>query len=425
MVRFKQHIGRRFNDKWKISRSVKIAPNSDIRQELEKKGIEVVDANEYVNQPTIFRERVNIVGALPPGHSSGKDHPLWNDQHCYLYTNQKFVEGVAQAEVLCNSVRINDGLPERIHNLEGLEEIPAQDQVLQRLIKSCEIFEATQKKLPKVIDIKRLGLAQPREYGCPIWKKNWTLLDGMLHLCQSLASRYQQSPPRISIFQPTMKAAVVRDGDRVMLEPSIQTLSTSSQPLDLFASAEEVEMTASLHLPDIYPSRSVINFPQHNIYDFTDVYPVPLEFASCHPHTLFVTTNNRLKFKIKEPNVIGMSLVSCFAAATCQAHQLYGDSVGVLPKPICVQCVHTEGRYFHFLCFQLNTLDLGCSDSVKNIYWSVPWEPLYDACGEEGGRPFLHGYNPDIFKIFMAFYLNGLVTTWRTSDSAPFAPPGT
>lgn len=76
--------------------------------------------------------------------------------------------------------------------------------------------------------------------------------------------------------------------------------------------------------------------------------------------------------------------------------------------PVVVQCIHTDGKDFQFAVFQLNTLDIDSLDGLKNILWMTPKIQLFDSCSYIKGKPELIGYNPDVFKRWLAFYINGL-----------------
>lgn len=69
----------------------------------------------------------------------------------------------------------------------------------------------------------------------------------------------------------------------------------------------------------------------------------------------------------------------CYASCVATAKRIYGDTQGqLLPKPIAVEAVCTDGVFFDFIAFQLNTLDLPDwstrdkmqnSTSAHNIAW--------------------------------------------------------
>ncbi len=86
---------------------------------------------------------------------------------------------------------------------------------------------------------------------------------------------------------------------------------------------------------------------------------------------------------------------------------IFQEDVKVLPKPVLLQCIQTDAKYFHFSVFQLNTLSWPPSPSeVRNIFWSDPIIPAYEFGGYFEGQPTITSYNPEVFKKFLAFYVN-------------------
>lgn len=79
--------------------------------------------------------------------------------------------------------------------------------------------------------------------------------------------------------------------------------------------------------------------------------------------------------------------------------------VKLLPEPVTLQCVHTDGKIFHFGVLQLNTLDLD-GDGIKNIWYHIPRISLFESCCYKSGIPTLEEYNPDVIKYLLAFYRN-------------------
>lgn len=71
-----------------------------------------------------------------------------------------------------------------------------------------------------------------------------------------------------------------------------------------------------------------------------------------------------------------------------------------------VQSIQTDGRTFHFGIFQLNTLSLGDNGDLKNYWFHESNMDLFSECGYKIGRPYLEGYNKDVFRCLNAFYNN-------------------
>lgn len=110
-----------------------------------------------------------------------------------------------------------------------------------------------------------------------------------------------------------------------------------------------------------------------------------------------------------------------FGTALVQARQLYPN--GSLVKPVTVQSVFLLDELFHFVVFQLNTLnyndpnDKQCNyvwiDKDNHLYHDRPsmimHNPVY---GTERNlqRYVLEKlkYNPEVFQKFLALYLHGV-----------------
>ena len=91
-------------------------------------------------------------------------------------------------------------------------------------------------------------------------------------------------------------------------------------------------------------------------------------------------------------------------------HLYLQAEVRQLPAPVCLQCVHTDGITFHFTAFQLNTLDFTSNDGIKNFVWFDNDNKLFNKI--EPKRAMLRNtkyedYDPEVFKKFLAVYLNG------------------
>lgn len=71
-----------------------------------------------------------------------------------------------------------------------------------------------------------------------------------------------------------------------------------------------------------------------------------------------------------------------------------------------LQCVQTDGRWFHFGTLQLNTLDLENSEGIKNLWYQTPKMYLFTSCAYVMGKPTLDGYNSDVIKHLLTFYQN-------------------
>lgn len=134
-------------------------------------------------------------------------------------------------------------------------------------------------------------------------------------------------------------------------------------------------------------------------------------FSKPHIHTIFiqhdpVTVKNITEIPVEETQILARNMLKAFTAAACCARKRFGDSVQDLPEPVAVQCIETDGEYFHFSIYQLNTLNINGREGLKNYWWSSKRFKLFEQVDYFDGKPLLIGYNTEVFKRMYAFYIN-------------------
>lgn len=77
-----------------------------------------------------------------------------------------------------------------------------------------------------------------------------------------------------------------------------------------------------------------------------------------------------------------------------------------MTRPFASQAVVTDGRYFSFFCYQLNTVALSADADAhnprKNLMWGTESLRLYD--GVQDGA--VSGLDDDVLKLLVQFLLN-------------------
>ncbi|NWR48586.1 RT30 protein, partial [Regulus satrapa] len=135
----------------------------------------------------------------------------------------------------------------------------------------------------------------------------------------------------------------------------------------------------------------------------------------CYGHTQFHLLPDKLKRErfIKERledqiEVVYRSngIASLFAWTAAQAmYQGFWNEADVT-RPFVSQAVVTDGKYFAFFCYQLNTLALTAetikNNPRKNICWGTDSKPLYDVV-EDG---HVKGFNDEVLLQLVSFLLN-------------------
>ncbi|XP_010135862.1 PREDICTED: 28S ribosomal protein S30, mitochondrial, partial [Buceros rhinoceros silvestris] len=99
-------------------------------------------------------------------------------------------------------------------------------------------------------------------------------------------------------------------------------------------------------------------------------------------------------------------IASLFAWTAAQAMYQGFWSEADVTRPFVSQAVVTDGKYFAFFCYQLNTLALTVdtikNNSRKNVCWGTDSKPLYDVV-EDGS---VKGFNDQVLLQLVRFLLN-------------------
>ncbi|KAL2779728.1 39S ribosomal protein S30, mitochondrial [Daubentonia madagascariensis] len=100
------------------------------------------------------------------------------------------------------------------------------------------------------------------------------------------------------------------------------------------------------------------------------------------------------------------AIASLFAWAGSQAMYQGFWSEADVTRPFVSQGVITDGKYFSFFCYQLNTLALTAqadqNNPRKNICWGTQSKPLYETIEDNDVK----GFNDDVLLQIVQFLLN-------------------
>ncbi|XP_044263303.1 39S ribosomal protein L37, mitochondrial [Tribolium madens] len=399
----KQHIGWHFKKLW-ANKSIKKIEDTRVEKKLLEKGIPVVRAEDVLKEA--FRqkhefEKVEVVGFKTPPIAFDNTHPNWHDRILLTYKdNNVLLDGLKQAKILTNTVELKEDLPKSTE-LKIKKEI---DNKVKEIILSSHVFDAEQQKLPKLKDPERPAWNFPRVYGITQPRVIKLLLSNLLQLIEN-TSDLDLVKNRFIIDDTHFSYNFEKYGKLIQFELKGDTLLTSTSPLTAITD----QPTKELELPDIFPIEPTITLNEENIYTVRGIYPVNIQFAKSHPHTIFIPhvetdVKNIFEEPVTDEQIFGRSLLKTFTVAASYAKQKFGD-VKILPKPVTVQCVHTNGHLFHFGVLQLNTLDLEDS-GVKNVWYQTDRIPLFESCCYKVGKPVLEGYNSEVIQNLTNFYNN-------------------
>lgn len=90
-------------------------------------------------------------------------HPDWHDRVCHTYYDDNvLLEGLTQAKIITKTVELHEGLPPMLQCKETTKDI---DKKVKKIILNTHVFDAEQKKLPKLKDPLRPAWNFPRVYG--------------------------------------------------------------------------------------------------------------------------------------------------------------------------------------------------------------------------------------------------------------------
>lgn len=404
---YKHNISRLIKWQWRSQRK-KTVIRSNAEQVLASHKIPIMNATDFL-RVNVFEDHDikdiidNVVGPVEKPPPLDNKHPLWHDEPCLVYGDHNVLaRGLEQGKVFTNSIEPEPGLPQYFKELYEAYKLPNQDEHVQRIITASLLFDAVQEKLPIVKDPKRPAWKFPRDYGIPDSRRNNLIVSRLLQLCESSVGNMSSS--KITAKNVFFKVPLQRN-ENVSLNVRADILLLSDTALAPYLDDIQGE------LPDLYPLNYNISLDEINIYN-KDEFISPITGKFNNVHTAFIYYNetevkNLYETPVSKSQIFGRSLMKCYAFAIANAKSKYGKNVKELPEPITLQCVHTNSQWFHFSVFQLNSLASSEEDGKKNIYWQAPLLNLYEKCVFDEGVPVLQGYNPEVFKYFLSFYMNG------------------
>ncbi|XP_023306786.2 39S ribosomal protein L37, mitochondrial [Lucilia cuprina] len=401
---YAQHLGWTFKKHWQIQ-GKRIPNDTGAASELEKLGIQVKDVEDVI-KPKVEKLRFEIIGNHPVILPEDETHPDWHQQKCHMYGNANvLLEGLQQAQVLTKTIEVK-GFPKTIEDSITKTQLPSNvDRHVHQLIMASHVLDAEQVKLPKVKLLDRPAFNLPRDYGISHQRKNRLLTNKLITECEKLSGRSVASRRQL-LDQVDFKVTIPKGDDLLQFEVSAEKLITSTRPI------EQIKVKYDGELPDLYPIKYTISLPKKNIYTTETFYPLSKRINTSNPHTIVTFFNKEFVGNLHDVGVTttqfqSRTMLKAFAVAAARAKQLYGESaLENLPKPIVVQSIQTDGRTFHFGIFQLNTLALGENGDLKNYWFHESNMDLFTECGYKTGRPYLEGYNKDVFRCLNAFYNN-------------------
>ncbi|XP_018587053.2 large ribosomal subunit protein mL65 [Scleropages formosus] len=172
------------------------------------------------------------------------------------------------------------------------------------------------------------------------------------------------------------------------------------------------------HIPQEVPA---VSYPPDLMPLFKKQYDNNVSIGSkfgdpcCYGHTQFHVVQDRyhrdrlIKAGLPEQVEVGLranAIASLFAWTAAQAMYQGFWSREDVTRPFVSQAVITDGRYFSFFCYQLNTValsvDTDAGNRRTNVCWGTESLPLYEALRD--GE--LLGLNQGVLELLVRFLLN-------------------
>ncbi len=317
---------------------------------------------------------VHVEKKKPP-HILG---PGWLWRKCnVVHPHTKAVDPFTKYQWLTKSVSIQ-GLPDKIQNIQ----IP-NESITDDVIKRAEeylVFQDHNRPNYRIPELKISGLIQSTLASV------WPLANEYAHLRESHLT-----------FEPTVECYWRRDGHNFICQNTPLHILHTAHGLDLFCEPDA-------QLGAIPP----IKFLPSSLGVFKRSFDQITPFGGCRrhgpfpmAHTLFTTYRSC----VNNEQLLAHGLIQLFAQAAGEGVHKGFKLDQPVPFPLVNQGIVTDGQYFTFVAFQLNTLDFrqDSSDTRHNVFWAGPTMRLYDNVipGDK-----LEGVNKSCASLIVRFLLN-------------------
>lgn len=232
----------------------------------------------------------------------------------------------------------------------------------------------------------------------------------MQNFYRAVACSYATQYPHLSELyvgdQPFVTNVWERYGSKVTMHGSQATFLMAKTPLPQFYNETVVEESATAKLESTHPNppffdlaETTEELPEIYMSGFKGDPPFP------HLHTMILVDI----FSWPEDQIIQKALLYLFTHLTTDLTQRQGKRYGdVLENPVAVQAIVTNGKRFHFIWYQLNTLDLRDDSGIKNLVHieSPPWLYRKVKTKENDHLKYLTEMKEETLRSFLTILLN-------------------
>ncbi|KAK0394763.1 hypothetical protein QR680_000923 [Steinernema hermaphroditum] len=339
-----------------------------------------------------------------------KEHVLYKENKCHLFEGaEPFSDGIDHACALTNAVK-KTGFPESLS--AELKKITLPSDIEQRVtdcIMHGERYDPTLEKLPKRHDPVLFWVKHPRMHGVPVTIKNNIVLDNIYRQVLLLAIRNghlsnlrcDRDEPLSAILMHGQFAAhplVVRSHPHLIIQSD-----TAMMP---WATLDEVKNLKSSDVPNIAPIGKLIDLSRSHIYNDQALLPRAHRKEITVEMVMWGREQDQKYPWTTEQNAAN-AVMTCFGAALAQASRQKPSDDGTLTKPVVTKGVQLVDGRLDLVTFQLNTLDLSDSSSVKNVTWVEKSLPFYKPVPFYETMEEVKNLNMDTITLLL-FTLGGL-----------------
>ena len=233
----------------------------------------------------------------------------------------------------------------------------------------------------------------------------------MQNFYRAVTCTYAREYPHLSeLFvgdQPFLTNVWERYGSKVTLYGSQASFLMAKTPLPRFYDQATMEESTGVELESTHPNPPFFDLaetdeelPETYLSGFRGNPPFP------HLHTMVLID----VLSWPEDQVIQKALMYLFTHLTTDLTQRQGKCYGdILENPVSAQALVTNGKRFHFIWYQLNTLDLKDDSGIKNLVYieSPPW--LYRKIVTKAGndsQKYLTEMKEETLKLLLTLLLN-------------------
>jgi len=423
-----------WNNSWYLGQERPVR-NFNIKESLEERSIPIHQLDDLLSP-------IHYQDPPPPIHLDTRikelkrdcTHPLWKEEPVYSYGDRSWQPRDCElmfAQALTNS-NLVDSLPQTIITKYNNTQIPEDsEERVSRLVKSCFIGDAVQRRLPRNFKVPYIGWHPvesvmrprnqydwqafswgrrvPREYGVSNARKLNNLSRGLF---KEIALNAGTSVAGQQFIEDNKIRQFVRDpeGRLVRFFLTLPFAVISSKPIE---GGNITSSQVGSSVPVVSPLSPCTGLKKENIYELSNNFPVTsTSHSKHHIHTVMRHYTDHIAPKFEEDKEQAKCLIYAYATAVGQARLLYGEDVaGDLKVPITINSITTNGPKFILSQFTLNSMDLASSKS--NTFSVHPSTlDLFQFCGLDDATVTLRGLNLDTFR-----WLTAMLSEEKSSSS--------